>query len=368
MRCLLLVLALSALSAVALAESDAPQDPEAALIARGRKLLDMQGCTACHSLDGTVSAGPSFYGRFGKKVDVIVADRPHRVTFDAAYVRESVAEPGAAVTAGFAKGVMPQFTLTEEQLAAITAALAHLGEQPPLPADDTREDEPSPIRVLALFVLWFVGGHLILSSVGLRARLVQRLGERGFQALYSLIVTAGLIGTIWAYSQAPYLELWPPLVWTRYVPLVLMPIAVLFAVCGFTTKAPTRLGQEDALRQGAIGIHRITRHPMLWSYVLWSVSHLPPNGDAAALLFFGSFGALAVLGMLHIEHRREADHGAVWQAFAASTSIIPFEAIIEKRNKLVWREIGLWRVAIAAALFALMLATHGYLFGASPFP
>jgi uncharacterized membrane protein/mono/diheme cytochrome c family protein len=366
MRCFLLVLALSVLWAVPLAEADPPKD-EAALIARGRKLLDMQGCTACHSLDGSVSAGPSFYGRFGKQVDVLMADRPVRVTFDAAYVRESVAEPSAAVTVGFAKGVMPRFTLTEEQLTAITAALAHLGEQPSLPPE-TPNEEPSPIRVLALFVLWFVGGHLILSSTSLRARLIGRLGERGFQALYSLIVTAGLLGTIWAYSQAPYIELWPSLLWTRYVPLVLMPVAVLFAVCGFSTKAPTRLGQEDALQQGAVGIHRITRHPMLWSYVLWSVSHLPPNGDAAALLFFGSFGALAVLGMLHIEHRRELDHGKAWREFAATTSIVPFEAILEKRNKLVFSEIGLWRVALAAVIFALMLLSHGYLFGASPFP
>jgi uncharacterized membrane protein/mono/diheme cytochrome c family protein len=367
MRCFLLVLALSALTAVHVAHAEAPSD-EASVIARGRKLLDMQGCTACHSLDGSVSAGPSFYGRFGKSVDVVVADRPRRLTFDEAYVRESVAEPGAAVTVGFAKGVMPQFTLTEEQLSAITAALAHLGEQPPLSPDGADDNAPSPIRVLALFVLWFVGGHLILSGASLRARLVQRLGERGFQALYSLIVTAGLVGTIWAYSQAPYLELWPAFTWTRWVPLVLMPLSVLFAVCGFTTKAPTRVGQADALAQEAVGIQRITRHPQLWSYVLWSVSHLPPNGDAAALLFFGSFGALAVLGMLHIEHRRMADHGPAWQQFEARTSIVPFEAIVEKRNKFVFREIGLWRVALAAAIYALMMWSHGYLFGASPWP
>jgi uncharacterized membrane protein len=203
-----------------------------------------------------------------------------------------------------------------------------------------------------------------------RAWLVARLGERTFRALYSLVVGLGFLGTIWAYTQAPYSELWPSFVWTRYVPLVTMPVAVFFVVAGLTTRTPTQIGADDTLSGGlpATGILRVTRHPQLWGYVLFAVSHLPPNGDAAALLFFGSFGALAVLGMVHIEHRRRAAHGLAWEAFITHTSILPFGAIIERRNTLELREIGLWRLALAVGLYLGLLFGHPLLFGASALP
>lgn len=374
MRSLLLVLTASLLAVVAalsppLTSLTHAQDAQAPnLVARGRKLLDMQGCTACHSLDGSVSAGPTFYKRFGTMVDVLVDDKPAQRRFDAAYVRESIEDPAKAVTVGFAPGVMPKFTLTEEQLTAITAALAHLGQASP--DDGSPEREPPAMHWLALFVLWFVGGHLVLSSLEVRQKLVARLGERTFQRLYSVLVAIGLGGTIWAYMQAPYNELWPPFRWTRYVPLVVMPIALLFLVAGFTTKTPTQVGQHESLKGSpqVVGILRITRHPQLWGYVLFAVSHLPPNGDQAALLFFGAFAALAIFGMMHIERRREATHGAAWQSFAAQTSLIPFFAIIEGRNELVLREIGWWRLLLTLVLYGVLLASHEFLFGASPLP
>jgi uncharacterized membrane protein len=346
--------------------AQAQEQFDAALSARGRKLLDMQGCTACHSLDGSISAGPTFYGRFGSKVPVMVGDQQEQRLFDATYVKESIADPGAVVSQGFSRGVMPRFTLTGEQLKAITYTIEHLADEP-LRTPRATPERPSPMRWLALFVLWFVGAHIILSSTPVRTQLVKWLGERPFQLLYSLVVTGGLLGTVWAYSEAPYSELWPPLVWTRYVPLLLMPLSAFFIVAGMTTRGPTRVGVSPSQAQ-AVGVLRITRHPQLWGTVLFSVSHLPPNGDAAALLFFGAFGALAVLGMVHIEHRRKAVHGPAWQQFCETTSIMPFVAILERRNQLVWREIGLWRVLAALGLYAALLLSHGYLFGASPFP
>jgi uncharacterized membrane protein/mono/diheme cytochrome c family protein len=368
MRCLLLALAiLLAATSAALADPAAAALDEA-LLGRGRKLLDMHGCTACHSLDGSVSAGPTFYARYGKIIDVLVDDRPEKRLFDAAYMRESLEEPGRVITVGFPRGVMPRFTLTDEQLGAMTATIAHLGDAPPLEAPEP--GRPSPMRWLALFVLLFVGGHLILSSAPVRSKLVARLGEYGFQGLYSAVVTLALIGTVWAFGNAPYNKVWPALVWTRYVPLVTMPFALFFLIAGITTRTPTQIGQADALKlpDPAVGVLRITRHPQLWGYVLFALSHMPPNGDAAALLFFGAFGALAVLGMVHIEHRRQLTHGQAWLEFEARTSIVPFGAILEKRNKLVLREIGWWRFALAAAIYAVLLLGHGWLFGASPLP
>lgn len=365
--CRVLAVLVTALSALALACVAKAEDLDPARLARGTRLLEMQGCTACHSLDGRISAGPTFLGRFGRATEVLVGGQAARVPFDAAYVGESLREPSRAIAKGFAPGVMPRFELTDEQTSAIVEALRALGREQVAPG---APEQPAPITWLALFVLLFVGGHLTLSGASTRAWLVRTMGERGFFAAYALCVAFALVGMVWAYSEAPYVELWPPLRVTRYVPLVVMPFALFLAVCGFSTRTPTRLGQAHTLTRGdaAIGILRVTRHPQLWSYVLWSLAHLPPNGDAASVLFFGGFAALSILGMLHIEHRREEAFAHDWERFAAVTSLFPGEAIIEGRNRFVFSEIGWGRVLATVALYVLLLFTHTHVFGASPWP
>jgi mono/diheme cytochrome c family protein len=90
------------------------------------RLLQMQGCVGCHSLDGSPSAGPSFRGRFGSVVSVRNNGELAALRFDRDYLAESVRHPDAALAEGFAAGVMPTFALTDEQLDAIVAALQEL--------------------------------------------------------------------------------------------------------------------------------------------------------------------------------------------------------------------------------------------------
>jgi len=34
----------------------------------------------------------------------------------------------------------------------------------------------------------------------------------------------------------------------------------------------------------------------MWGFILWAEAHIPPNGDAAGLMLFDSFLALALYG------------------------------------------------------------------------
>jgi uncharacterized membrane protein len=53
-------------------------------------------------------------------------------------------------------------------------------------------------------------------------------------------------------------------------------------------------------------------------------------------------------------------------AFEARTSMVPFAAIARGHNRLVWSEIGWWRLAIAALLYAALIGLHPLVIGASP--
>ena len=54
----------------------------------------------------------------------------------------------------------------------------------------------------------FVGSHFLLAGPPLRGLLVDRLGQRGFRLLYSLVAAVTLVWMVKAYVQAPFLAIW----------------------------------------------------------------------------------------------------------------------------------------------------------------
>jgi uncharacterized membrane protein len=224
------------------------------------------------------------------------------------------------------------------------------------------------IELLAAAAL-LLATHYGISSTPLRAWLVARIGERPYLVLYSLVAFGAIGWLIVAYQRAPYVELWAAPAWSAWLPLIVMPFALLLLVCGVSTLNPTAVGSPDTLEQAepARGILRVTRHPFMWGVALWALAHIVLNGDVAAMVLFGTFAALALLGTLLIDHKFRERRGAQWRRFAAMTSNLPLAAILAGRQHLVLAEIGWRRAGIALALYLVLLALHPWLFGLSPF-
>ncbi len=222
---------------------------------------------------------------------------------------------------------------------------------------------------LALAAGLLLATHYGISATALRERLIARIGERPYLVLYSVLSLGVLVWLIAAYRRAPYIELWGAPLWSPWVPLLVMPFALLLAVGGLGTMNPTAIGAPGTLGQAepARGMLRVTRHPFMWGVALWGLAHLVPNGDVAAVVLFGTFAGLALLGTRLIDRKLAARRGAEWQRFAAVTSNLPFAAILAGRQRLVLAEIGWARVAVALALYGVLLALHPWLFGLSPF-
>ncbi|GEM_PF-2214698 len=75
-----------------------------ALVARGMTLYSSDGCSACHSLDGSPGVGPSFKGLAGSAVKLA---NGQTVVADDAYLARSIRDPDAQIVAGYRSGVMP---------------------------------------------------------------------------------------------------------------------------------------------------------------------------------------------------------------------------------------------------------------------
>ena len=207
----------------------------------------------------------------------------------------------------------------------------------------------------------FVGGHFLMASAALREPLVRRLGERGFAILFSLVAVASFAWIIESYRAAPAIEIWTPAPPFFWVPVVVLPFALILAIAGLTGPNPTLPAASDEMWEGrdpTAGIIRVTRHPFLVGVALWAGSHLLVRGDAASMVLFGGFLVLALGGMWHIDLKKAARLGPAWGPILLTTSVLPFAAIVSRRTTMDWRGIGWWRPALAIAVYAGALHLH----------
>lgn len=85
--------------------------------AKGKLLVDSNGCVACHSVNGAAGVGPTWLGLFGADVELANGSV---VTADDAFLAESIKDPAATVVKGF-QPTMPKYPFTDEEIANIVA-------------------------------------------------------------------------------------------------------------------------------------------------------------------------------------------------------------------------------------------------------
>lgn len=219
---------------------------------------------------------------------------------------------------------------------------------------------------LALVALYVT--HYGISSTRLRERLVARLGEGPYRGVYSLIAALIFVWLVLAYRNAPYQELWPPMPWLVILAHLGMLLAAILLIGGLSTPNPTAVAGQHALERPkpAMGVLRITRHPVMWAIGLWGIAHVLANGDLAAVLLFGGLAGLALIGTILLDRKYERRAGEAYRRFERATSAVPFAAILQGRQRLVLGEIGWARVGGALLLFAILYAVHPWLFGVAP--
>ena len=218
--------------------------------------------------------------------------------------------------------------------------------------------------------LWFATAAFIathfVTSTPLRPALIRSLGEKAYIGVYSLAALATLGWMIWAYAKAPAEPLWSG--W-RELPAYVMPFAFVLMTCGLFARNPTLVGADRLLRnpEPARGIIRVSRHPIMWGFMLWSGAHVLARGELKSSVFFGGLFAVAFLGTLLMDQRKAKTHGNDWRRFAALSSHIPFAAIVQGRNRFNAAEIGWRNPIIGLALYAVFFWGHAWMFGSRPY-
>ncbi|MDO5658971.1 MAG: NnrU family protein [Paracoccus sp. (in: a-proteobacteria)] len=212
----------------------------------------------------------------------------------------------------------------------------------------------------------FLAAHVIPAMPRLRGPLIGALGRAGYLAGFSLVSLGLLYWLLMAAGRAPYVGLWPPAIWQRWVVNLAMPAAILLTVFGTAAPNPFGVGgQERGFDPDRPGIVGVTRHPLMWAFALWAGAHLLANGDLAHAILFGAMLIFALSGIAAAEARARRQPG--FAMAARRSSLIPLAALITGR----WRPAALpsgRRMAIAVAVWLGLLALHPSLIGVSPLP
>jgi uncharacterized membrane protein len=147
---------------------------------------------------------------------------------------------------------------------------------------------------LIIGLIVFIGIHSTrIVADDWRTRMVSRLGEKPWKAIYSVVAIVGFILIVWGYGvarQSPVVLYTPP-IWTRHLAALLTIPAFILLVAAYVPGNRIK---------AAVG------HPMVAGVKIWAFAHLISNGTVADVVLFGSLMLWAVASFTAARRRDRA--------------------------------------------------------------
>ncbi len=211
----------------------------------------------------------------------------------------------------------------------------------------------------------FVGSHLAMSHP-LRAPMVGALGNNGFQIAYLVVSFSTLGWAAYEFRRAPYGDL----LWTGgdglwAVSTILMLVASILLLGSFVRNpALPAPGAKKLAAQPARGVFAITRHPMMWSFALWSLAHVLVAPRPAVIALCAAIAFLALVGAAGQDAKKAALMGEAWRDWASRTSYWPFGGQIGGR--IGWGAAKPGMHALGGGLVVWLVATWAHPLAGGP--
>ncbi|MFB9947926.1 NnrU family protein [Rhizobium puerariae] len=219
-------------------------------------------------------------------------------------------------------------------------------------------------QFLLAFTLFLVL-HSVPAVPRVRGALIGTLGHATYIASYSVVSTVALAWLFLSTLNLDYIEIWQFRPWQAWCTFILAPIGLFLVLAGLLSRNPFSIsfrkkGEPDA-------IVTVTRHPVLWGFLAWSVGHIAPNGDLRFLLLFGGFALFSVGGFFMLDRRARRALGPSWATASSRTSIIPFAAVVrgQARLRIDWPMVAAI-LCTAVLVIWLLGGGHAALVGADP--
>lgn len=219
--------------------------------------------------------------------------------------------------------------------------------------------------IMAALLLTFAIAHSGLAA--LRPAAEKVVGARFYRVFFALVsLPLATILIIYFFNHRyDGLQLWQVQDVTGVASLVWILSAISFL---FLYPATFNLLEIAAVQRPQVhlyetGIIRITRHPQMVGQVIWCLAHTLWIGSS--FMVVTSLGLIVhhLFGVWHGDRRLQARYGDAFAAVKARTSVIPFLAILQKRQHLNLIEF-LRPAYLGVIVFVLLLWwAHPFLIG-----
>ncbi|PZD73558.1 hypothetical protein C1752_02147 [Acaryochloris thomasi RCC1774] len=198
---------------------------------------------------------------------------------------------------------------------------------------------PSHFIVLGLLGLFAIA-HSGLAALRMWAE--KQIGARGYRVIFALtsISLALVLITYFLNHRYDGVQLWhaqsvpgvKPFVWTLSV------ISFLFLYPATFNLLEIAAIQKPQVHLFETGIIRITRHPQMVGQVIWCIAHALWIGSTFTLATCFGLVGYHLFAVWHGDRRLAKRYGSAFEAAKARTSIVPFLAIWQGRQRLALQE------------------------------
>ena len=206
---------------------------------------------------------------------------------------------------------------------------------------------------LAAASIALVGTHFALSHP-LRAPLVKAVGEGAFLGLYSLVAAACMVWMVFAFRAAPAADLGGATGEAGWIvsTVLTLPALVLFIGSLWKNPALPNPGAAATIDRAPTGVFAVTRHPMMWGFALWAVSHIVLWWSLRTLIVASAILVLALVGARLQDRKNEALMGEAWTEWKRKTKFRPRWGALPEVG------VRLWIVAVAVWMAATWAHIH----------
>ena len=211
---------------------------------------------------------------------------------------------------------------------------------------------------IMMLVLLIVLAVIHSGGAALRSRAEPVIGARAWRLIFAAASIPSAVMVIGSFLAHRYdgVRLWNLQGVPWVIPLVWIGTAVSFL---FLYPATYNLLEIPAVlkpqvRLYATGIIRISRHPQAIGQILWCLTHALWIGSSFMLVTCVGLIGHHLFAVWHGDRRLKARFGEAFDELKASTSIVPFAAVLDGRQQLQWQEFvrpAQLGIAIAVGVF-----------------
>jgi len=180
------------------------------------------------------------------------------------------------------------------------------------------------MSVLILGLILFLGVHSTrIFADGWRTHTINRVGEKPWKGVYSLISLAGFVLIIWGFGLARQQPVvwWTPPVALRHLNSLFTLVAFVFIVAAYVPRNH---------------IKAKLHHPMVLGVKLWAFGHLLATRTVADTVLFAAFLIWAILAFRAARQRDRAS-GAVYPAGSLGGTLLTVVV-----GMLAWAVFTFW--------------------------